>query len=248
MKKRIFLACLAIAVSLAAIAQERITPKAYVNGLFFESIPTELFGEGTTLSLVRVNDSRILRFQLADSTKLTDEIRKRALPEEKIENLEAIKQQIELLETRDRLTHGTIAEPAVGEAFPDFRCRDIDDKEWSNADLVGKVAVLNVWYSGCAPCIKEMPILSQWKENYPSVVFLAATFHDKALTRELANKYSFNWNQLCSDRLFTGWIDGKGYPLTIVIDKNGKVRYSAHGTNEKTRSEVLAAIETCVNE
>jgi len=189
-----------------------------------------------------------MRVQLKDSTKLTDDILQRAIPEEKIENIDEIKRLIELVEMRDSLTNGKIPEPAVGEVFPEFNCSDINGKEWSNADIVGKVAVLNVWYSGCGPCIKEMPILSQWKTDHPSVVFLAATFHDKTLTEELATKYSFNWNQLHSDRLFTGWINGKGYPLTMVIDKTGKIRYAVHGTNEQIRVEVLSAIESCLNE
>jgi len=245
MTKRIFLASLA-AVALTAAAQEKITPKAYAHGHFFDSMPKELFGGGTTMSVITTEKGKIMRFQLKDSTRLTDEIKRRAIPEEKIDNIDEIKRLIELAETRDRLTHGTIPEPAVGEALPDFRCCDTNDKEWSNDDIAGKVAVINVWYSGCGPCIKEMPILSQWKDKYTDVVFLAATFHDKALTDELAKKYSFNWNQLYNDRLFTGWITGKGYPLTMVIDKTGKVRHATHGTNEQIRAEVVAAIEDCL--
>jgi len=248
MDKRILIACLAFAVSLTATAQDKTTPKSYANGLFFDTIPTELLGPGNTISVIRTKQGRIMHIQVKDSTKLTDEIRQRAIPKEKIEDIDEIKRLIELVETRDRLTHGEVAEPAVGEAFPDFRCSDINDKEWSLADLAGKVAVINVWYSGCGPCIKEMPILSQWKTDHPDVVFLAATFHDKALTQQLATKYSFNWNQLYGDRLFTGWINGKGYPLTMVIDKAGKVRYAVHGTNEQIRAEVLAMIESCINE
>lgn len=248
MNKRILIAGLAFTVSLSAIAQEETMPKAYANGSFFDFIPKELLGDGNTISVVPTERGRIMRIQLKDSAMLTDELRQRAMPEEKIENIDEIKRAIELIETRDRLTHGEIAEPSVGDTLPDFRCSDINDKEWSKADLVGKVVVINVWYSGCGPCIKEMPILSQWKTDYPSVVFLAATFHDKALTQKLATKYAFNWHQLHSDRLFTGWINGKGYPLTMVIDKVGKIRYSAHGTNEHTRAQVLEAIESCVNE
>jgi len=243
--KRSLIAGIVIAVSIMASAE---TPKAYVNGLFFESLPMELFGEGTTVSVIPTEHGKIMHFQLEDSTKLTDEIKQRAMPEDKIENLDEIKRMIDVVETRDRLTHGAIPEPAVGEALPAFSCSDTNDKLWTNADLAGKVAVINVWYSGCGPCIKEMPILSQWKTDHPSVVFLAATFHDKALTAQLAQKYAFNWNQLYNDRLFTGWIDGKGYPLTMVIDKTGKVRYATHGTNEQLRAEVLAAIESCLNE
>ena len=248
MNKRILTASLALAVSLTATAQDKTAPKAYAGGLFFDSIPTELFGEGTTLSVVNTRYGRVMRLQLADSTKLTDEIKRRAVPEEKIDNVDEIKRLIELVETRDRLTHGKTAGPVVGDTFPEFHCSDVNGKEWSLADLVGKVTVLNVWYSGCGPCIKEMPILSQWKTDYPAVVFLAATFHDKTLTAQLADKYSFNWNQLHSDRLFTGWIGDKGYPLTMVIDKTGKIRYAAHGTNEQTRAEVLEVIKCCVNE
>jgi hypothetical protein len=39
------------------------------------------------------------------------------------------------------------------------------------------------------------------------------------------------------------WIGNEGFPLTIVVDKNGVVRHAVHGTNDMKREELLAKIE-----
>jgi hypothetical protein len=44
------------------------------------------------------------------------------------------------------------------------------------------------------------------------------------------------------------WIGTKGFPLTIVVDKKGIVRYSVHGTNETTREKLLTIIKKAETE
>ena len=39
------------------------------------------------------------------------------------------------------------------------------------------------------------------------------------------------------------WIGTEGFPLTIVVDKQGVVRYAVHGTSEEKRAELLAKIK-----
>ena len=39
------------------------------------------------------------------------------------------------------------------------------------------------------------------------------------------------------------WIGTEGFPLTIVVDKKGIVRYAVHGTNETTREKLLTIIK-----
>jgi hypothetical protein len=39
------------------------------------------------------------------------------------------------------------------------------------------------------------------------------------------------------------WIGTEGFPLTIVVDKNGIVRHAVHGTDEAKREELLTKIK-----
>ena len=58
----------------------------------------------------------------------------------------------------------------------------LDDKQWSSQDVVGKVAVLNVWASWCPPCETEAPDLKKAAEAIAAagkpVVFMGINYRD----------------------------------------------------------------------
>lgn len=57
-------------------------------------------------------------------------------------------------------------ESQAGEAFPDVAVLDVDDNAVQTGSLVGTPLVVNVWYSNCAPCVREMPALVEVDEEY----------------------------------------------------------------------------------
>lgn len=132
----------------------------------------------------------------------------------------------------------------VGKALPDdFAEKDIDGKTWTKEELKGRVTVINVWYSGCGPCRREMPMLSTWKDKYPDVHFVSANFENVDKVKQITEKEGFNWTHIANDTYFTKRVGNEGYPLTIVVDKNGIVRYCKHGANDNNvRSEILQLI------
>ena len=103
--------------------------------------------------------------------------------------------------------------------------------------------VLNLWYSGCGPCRAEMPELSTWKEQLPNVMFFSATFHDAELVKKITDKHHFTWIHLVEAKDMMSWIGTKGFPLTIVVDKQGIVRHAVLGTSVGKRAELLAKIK-----
>ena len=114
-----------------------------------------------------------------------------------------------------------------------------------NADqfLNGLNMVINLWYSGCGPCRAEMPILSEWKEQLPGVMFFSATYHDAETAKRITDKHHFTWTHLVEAKDMMAWIGYEGFPLTIVVDKKGIVRHAVHGTNETKREELLSKIK-----
>jgi hypothetical protein len=44
------------------------------------------------------------------------------------------------------------------------------------------------------------------------------------------------------------WIGTKGFPFTVVVDKQGIVRYAVHGTSQQIRAEILDAIKAALGE
>lgn len=130
-----------------------------------------------------------------------------------------------------------------GAPFPRFCYTDIDGEEWSNQKVKGHVLVLNVWYSGCGACIKEMPELSQWKDELPDVVFLSANFEKEEVVRRIAERHGFNWHHLANDDQFIRLMGQNGFPMTVVVDKEGIVRSIVHGTNVAKRAALRQKIE-----
>jgi len=55
---------------------------------------------------------------------------------------------------------------------PDLEFLDADEKSLHLADLTGKVRLVNLWATWCAPCVKEMPSLDRLQAALPKTRFL----------------------------------------------------------------------------
>ncbi|MBQ4211498.1 MAG: TlpA family protein disulfide reductase, partial [Prevotella sp.] len=66
--------------------------------------------------------------------------------------------------------------------------------------------------------------------------------------KRITDKHHFTWTHLVEAKDMMSWIGTKGFPLTIVVDKKGIVRYSVHGTNETTREKLLTIIKKAETE
>lgn len=131
----------------------------------------------------------------------------------------------------------------VGEKFPQFTAKDINGKQWSNADVEERAMVLNLWFTNCGPCRAEMSELSQWKDEMPDVMFFSATYEDADTARPVIERQGFNWIALVNDTQFKEWIDDSGYPMTIVVDKQGVITHVERGTSPVQREDIKAAIQ-----
>ena len=221
---------------LATLAQEEridtVIPKFLSNGYFFREMPTLPDGEKT---MSRLKDKKSL-------------IRK-AIPREQVHNADQFLNGLNMMATVTSLTQagvkadGTWYSPKEGEPFPQFSEKDMDGRTWTNDSVKGRVMVINLWYSGCGPCRAEMPILSEWKEQLPGVMFFSATYHDAETAKRITDKHHFTWTHLVEAKDMMAWIGYEGFPLTIVVDKKGIVRHAVHGTNETKREELLAKIK-----
>jgi len=128
---------------------------------------------------------------------------------------------------------GNVSVFAAGkrEQAPALSGTTLDGKTWSLADQTGKVVVLNVWGSWCAPCRKEAPdLVAASKELGPSVQFVGLNTRDldKAPARRFVQEFGVTYPSIYdpSGKLllgFRGQISAAAIPSTLVIDKTGKV-------------------------
>jgi len=65
-----------------------------------------------------------------------------------------------------------------GDPFPDVVLIDRDDNEVATGDLVGEPLVVNLWYSTCPPCAKELPEFAEVDAETDAVRFIGVNTLD----------------------------------------------------------------------
>ena len=112
---------------------------------------------------------------------------------------------------------------------PVFQVEDLLDSQTilTNADLKGKITLMNVWASWCPSCYVEHPYWKEYSKN-PDLTLVGLNYRDtkpKALKflREQGN--FFKWNLFDSNGRLGIEFGVYGAPETFLLDKQGKVRY-----------------------
>jgi len=122
-----------------------------------------------------------------------------------------------------------LASPATeGKPAPAISAKLLDGSVFKLSDQAGKVVVLNVWATWCAPCRAEMPALDAYFRRHrdEGLVLLAISWddvRDEPKVRELMKEYSFP-AALARDADLKGYGRIWRLPLTFVIDKHGVLR------------------------
>lgn len=133
---------------------------------------------------------------------------------------------------------GTGAEP--GRMAPTYAASTLEGDSVDLAGLRGRVVVLNVWATWCAPCIREMPALQRIHEKLAdrglSVVAVsvdvAAAGADEEV-RAFVDRFDLTFTVL---RDASGRIEDAfgvaGLPTTFIIDRDGRIQRKILGARE----------------
>lgn len=124
-------------------------------------------------------------------------------------------------------------------------------------DKKGKVLLINLWATWCAPCIQEMPHLVEMQEKYRDKGFeIIGLDSDEEETKEqieaFAAKQKLNYQ--------LGWADSalfgefvklsrlNGIPQTILINRDGQLTGVFTGGGKTTIAKMKETVEKIVNE
>ncbi|HEX7774353.1 MAG TPA: redoxin family protein, partial [Pyrinomonadaceae bacterium] len=127
-----------------------------------------------------------------------------------------------------------------------FQLTDLQGRNWSLADLKGKVAFINVWATWCGPCLSELPYvqkLDQKLKGRNDVVVLTLNTDEEVGKVEpfmKENKYSF------PVLLGQAYADGNGVnsiPRNWVISADGKLVFEGIGFGGDGDEWIKKAIE-----
>jgi thiol-disulfide isomerase/thioredoxin len=133
---------------------------------------------------------------------------------------------------------------------PDFTLKSNSDQNIRLAEQRGKVVMLNFWASWCGPCRKEMPLLDEMHTRYNKaglelygVNVEQNTDDAEKLLKELGTGFPILWDR---DSKVSKLYQVNAMPTTIMIDKDGKVRYVNRGykagDEEKYREQIRELI------
>lgn len=125
-----------------------------------------------------------------------------------------------------------------GKQFPEFSLKSLEGEVVNLSDFKGKAILINFWFTGCGPCIKEMPALNNIKKKYgDQLVFLSISFNTKGELDNFFQSHNFDFMHLTDAKDFIDKIGINGYPKNILIDKKGFVHQILDGIHQQLDKE-----------
>lgn len=124
-----------------------------------------------------------------------------------------------------------LSAPAVlGQAAvaPELALRDLNGRTVRLSAYRGKVVVINFWATWCPPCRAEMPDLIRLQREYAShgLQIIGITFppENKTRVQRFARSLKVNYPIVLGTRQIRDRFSSEEVlPLTVVIDRDGKV-------------------------
>lgn len=127
----------------------------------------------------------------------------------------------------------------VGEEAPEFVLQDLDGRAVSLKDYRGKVVFVDFWASWCGPCKQELPAINRFlRENRGADVVCLAINIDKKKShaRDFLSGVPDRAGNLVvlydGDAKIVSRYRVAAMPTSLIIDREGNVRYIHFGYNE----------------
>jgi thiol-disulfide isomerase/thioredoxin len=131
---------------------------------------------------------------------------------------------------------------------PHLRFLDADGKERTLLDFRGKLILLNLWATWCAPCRKEMPALDRLQQALGGsdfqVLALSLDNGGAAVVRQFYDQIGIRALGIYVDPAMeaTGKLRALGVPTTLLLDREGRERWRKTGPAEWDSPEIVEAL------
>lgn len=141
---------------------------------------------------------------------------------------------------------------AIQGAAPDFTLKSQTGGNLKLSELRGQVVLINFWASWCGPCRQEMPALDELYQHYRSLDFTVIGINveensdnAKSLLKDIHVTFPvlFDNNNAVS-KLYSI----KGMPSTILVDRDGNMRYLHMGYQPGFETEYQNQVRTLIRE
>jgi len=138
--------------------------------------------------------------------------------------------------------YGGSRPPRIGTAAPDFIVQDADHKV-ELRDFQGKVVVLNFWATWCAPCVEEIPSLTQLQDRFKNkglaVVGVSVDVDNDGYHKFLKDHNVDFLTVRDPDQKTNDLYGTFKFPETYIIDRKGIVRRKFIGAVDWSQPEIV---------
>ena len=120
-----------------------------------------------------------------------------------------------------------------GKPLIPYELTDLSGKPFTNERVGGKLTVYNFWFTGCRPCLVEIPQLNELVAHYGDRVnFVAATFESQEKVDRFLSKRSFDYEIVTGATKLVSELRITSYPAHLVVDEQGVIRNIFIGKSE----------------
>ncbi len=132
----------------------------------------------------------------------------------------------------------------LGTEAPTFRISD-GTESLNLEKLRGRVVVLNLWATWCAPCVEELPSLLALQKQLPQLAVVGvSTDDDEQVYRRFLKQHDVTLTTVRdADGRINALYGTVQIPETYIIDRNGVLRRKFIGAQDWTNPQMLAYLE-----
>ncbi|MCH7853952.1 MAG: TlpA family protein disulfide reductase [Proteobacteria bacterium] len=144
------------------------------------------------------------------------------------------------------------ASDLAGQAAPDFVLKSSTGENLRLSEYRGDVVMINFWATWCGPCRQEMPLLNDLFNRYQRVGFSLLGVNiddDSRRAMQMVEDLGVDFPVLFDEtKAVSKLYQVEAMPVTIIVDREGIVRYVHHGYKPGYEQHYLTEIRTLLRE
>jgi peroxiredoxin len=139
-----------------------------------------------------------------------------------------------------------------GQPAPDFALKSSTGENLRLSEYRGDVVMINFWATWCGPCRQEMPLLDELYSRYQRVGFNLLGVNiddDSGRAMDMIEDLGVSFPVLFDARKEVSKLyEVEAMPVTVIVDREGTVRYVHHGYKPGYEEMYLDQIRSLLRE